>query len=67
MLRIATPKRKTIRMTKLDLDAELRLMKALKREMDKDGERPTAERLRAEGLSEPFIKRFLSLWGARSA
>lgn len=63
---IATTKPRTIRMSKLDLDAETRLMRVLIREMKADGELPDAEVMRERGFSEPFIKKFLSLWDAQS-
>ncbi len=49
-------------MSKFDLEAEGRLMRMLIKEMKAAGEKPSAEKLRQEGLSEGFIKRFLSLW-----
>ena len=65
---LAKPKaKKLIRLSKLDLETEDRLMKMLIKEMKADGEAPTAESLRAEGLSEAFIKRFLSVWVEQSA
>ena len=48
------------RLTKLHLDAELRLIRAVKERMLAHGEKVTAASLRKKGYSEPFIKRFLS-------
>ena len=60
MPQTATKPKKMIRLSKLDLDAELRLIRMLKTEMKKDGEEISAESLRDKGYSASFIKRFLS-------
>jgi len=65
---LAKPKpKKLVRLNKLDLETEERLMRMLIKEMKADRETPTAESLRAEGLSEPFIKRFLRVWDEQSS
>jgi predicted ABC-type ATPase len=57
----ATPKPRAARTHKLDLDAELRLIRAVKARMMAAGEAITAETLRQRGYSAPFIKKFFSL------
>ena len=54
------PAKKPISMTKLNLEAEARLIRAVKERMETSGEPISAEALRKEGLSEAFIKRFLA-------
>jgi hypothetical protein len=56
----ATAKPRVVRMSKTDLDAELRLIRAVKARMMAAGEAITTETLRQRGYSAPFIKRFLS-------
>jgi hypothetical protein len=53
-------KKKTFKADKLYLDSELRLIREVKKRMKANGEIPSAESLRRQGLSEGFIKRFLS-------
>lgn len=48
------------RLKTLHLDAQLRLIRAVKARMQAKGEKITAAILRKKGYSEPFIKRFLS-------
>ena len=55
-----TSKPKAIRMNKLDLDAESRLIRAVKARMIANGELISAEVLWQRGYSQSFIKRFLS-------
>jgi hypothetical protein len=57
----ATAKPRVVRMNKADLDAETRLIRAVKARMIADGETITVETLRQRGYSAPFIKRFLSV------
>ena len=54
------PKGKPIRLSKLEVDAERRLILAVKARMMARGEAFTADTLRDKGYSEPFIKRFLA-------
>jgi hypothetical protein len=56
----ATAKPRVVRMSKTDLDAETRLIRAVKARMIANGEAITVEILRQRGYSAPFIKRFLS-------
>ena len=52
--------KKVIPVTKLHLDAELRLMRAVKVRKQARGEKITVASLRKRGYTEDFIKRFLA-------